>query len=61
MAKVAVYYRPEYVLRQAQLAQIRKTYPDADEHELKLRLAARWIEPELMKKAFGWDPEKEGY
>lgn len=48
-------------LRQAQLAQIQKAYPDADEHELKLRLAARWIEPELLKKAFGWEPEKEWY
>ncbi len=48
-------------LRNAQLAQIRQRYPDAGERELKMRLASRWIEPELMRQAFGWDPDKEGY
>ncbi len=41
--------------------EIRQAYPQADERELKLRLASRWLDPELMRKAFGWDPEKEGY
>jgi len=40
---------------------VRRRYPQADEREVKLRLASRWLEPELMRKAFGWDPEKEGY
>ncbi|MGH9938830.1 MAG: hypothetical protein ACREAM_21525 [Blastocatellia bacterium] len=40
---------------------IRRRYPQANEREVKLRLASRWLEPELMRKAFGWDPEKEGY
>ncbi len=40
---------------------VRRNYPQADERELKLRLASRWLDPELMRKAFGWDPEKEGY
>ena len=40
---------------------IRRRYPEADEREVKLRMASRWIEPELMRKAFGWDPDKEGY
>lgn len=43
------------------LSDIRQRYPDADEREVKLRLASRWIEPELMRKAFGWDPVVEGY
>ena len=43
------------------LSDIRRRYPEADKREVRLRLAARWIEPELMKKAFGWDVEVEGY
>jgi len=43
------------------LSDIRRRYPEASEREVRLRLAARWIEPELMKKAFGWDVEIKGY
>jgi hypothetical protein len=43
------------------LADIRRRHPDADEREQRLRLASRWIEPELMKRAFGWDVDKEGF
>jgi len=48
-------------MRRMQRAEIRARYPDADAHELKMRLAARWLEPELMRQVFGWDPDKEGY
>jgi hypothetical protein len=43
------------------LVDIRRRHPDADEREQALRLASRWIEPELMVRAFGWDVRKEGY
>jgi hypothetical protein len=43
------------------LAGIRRRYPEATERECRLRLASLWIDANLMKKAFGWDPEKEGY
>lgn len=43
------------------LAGLRAQYPDADERELRLRLAARQIPRELMVAAYGWDPEVEGY
>jgi hypothetical protein len=43
------------------LSDIKRRYPNAVERELQLRLASRWIEPELMRKAFGWDQEIEGY
>jgi hypothetical protein len=43
------------------LLDIRQRHPDADERELALRLASRWIEPELMIRAFGWDVRKVGY
>ena len=40
---------------------VRRMHPDADEREVKLRVASRRLSPELMKKAFGWDVMKEGY
>lgn len=43
------------------LGDIKRTHPKADQHEIMLRLASRRIEPELMRKAFGWNPEVEGY
>ena len=43
------------------LVDIRRRHPDADEREQALRLASRWIEPELMLRAFGWDVRKVGY
>ena len=43
------------------MADIRRRYPDASEHECRMRLASRWIDAELMRKAYGWDPAKEGY
>ncbi len=35
--------------------------PNLTERELRLRLAALWLDRETMIKAFGWDPEIEGY
>lgn len=35
--------------------------PNLAERELRLRLAALWLDRETMIKAFGWDPEVEGY
>ena len=43
------------------LVDIRRRHPNADAREQALRLASRWIEPELMARAFGWDVRKEGY
>jgi hypothetical protein len=43
------------------LADIRRRHPDADERELALRLASRWIERGLMVRAFGWDVRETGY
>ncbi|HLX08059.1 MAG TPA: hypothetical protein VKY89_09395 [Thermoanaerobaculia bacterium] len=43
-------------------ARIRAQYgPDLPERELRLRLAALWIDRETMVRAFGWDPQVEGY
>jgi hypothetical protein len=35
--------------------------PNLSERELRLRLAALWLDRETMIEAFGWDPEVEGY
>jgi hypothetical protein len=43
------------------LLDIRRRHPQADEREQVLRLASRWIEPELMRRAFGWDVRTQGY
>lgn len=42
-------------------ADVRKRYPDADEREIRLRVASRWLPPKLMQKAFGWNPKERGY
>jgi hypothetical protein len=43
------------------LADIRQRHPNADEEEVKLRLASRWLSAEWMRKVYGWDPDREGY
>ncbi len=50
-----------HAVQELALLDIRRRHPDADERELALRLASRWIEPELMVCAFGWDVRKVGY
>jgi hypothetical protein len=42
-------------------AEVRQRYPDADEWEIRLRVASRWLPPELMRKAFGWNPKERGF
>lgn len=37
----------------AALAWIRRTHPDETERQHRLRLAARYIDPETMRAAFG--------
>lgn len=43
------------------LTDIRRRHAQADAREQALRLASRWIEPELMRRAFCWDVSTEGY
>jgi len=42
-------------------AEVRQRYPNADEREIRLRVASRWLPPELMQKAFGWNPKERGF
>jgi len=50
-----------HALRQLALADIRRRHPEAGPREQALRLASRWIDPDLMRRAFGWDVDTEGY
>ena len=36
---------------------VREMYPDADDREVFLRVAARNLGRDLMIRAYGWDPE----
>jgi hypothetical protein len=48
-------------VQQLALLDVRRRHPQADAREQALRVASRWIDPELMLRAFGWDVRKEGY
>lgn len=43
------------------LAGIRLRHPNASEKEIRMRLAALWIDREVMIRVFDWDPKSEGY
>lgn len=44
--------------RSLQIASVRSMYPDADEDEVRMRVAARILPRDLMIKAYGWDPDE---
>ncbi len=50
-----------HAVQQMAIARIRAEHPDADEREVKMRLASLWLPADLMREAFDWDPEVEGY
>lgn len=49
------------MVQQLALADIRRRHPNADDREQKLRLASRWLAPDVMRRLFGWDPDVMGY
>lgn len=48
-------------VQQLALVDIRRRHPTANVEEQALRLASRWLPPELMRKAFGWSVDKAGF
>jgi hypothetical protein len=48
-------------VQQLALADVRRRHPNADEREQAMRVASRWLSPELMRRAFGWDIDAAGY
>ena len=43
------------------LLDVRRRHPNADAREQALRVASRWIDPDLMVRAFDWDVREAGY
>ncbi len=43
------------------LLDVRRRHPNADAREQALRVASRWLDPDVMVHAFGWDVRTEGY
>ena len=48
-------------IQELALLDIQRRHPNADAREHSLRLASRRLDAETMRRAFGWDPEREGY
>ena len=48
-------------LRQLILADLQRSYPSADQTEIKRRLTARFLSRKHIIAAYGWDPKAEGY
>ena len=49
-------------VKQTQFTAVRAAHPDADELEVRMRVASRWVRNhDLLKGAFGWDVSKMGY
>jgi hypothetical protein len=46
--------------KQLAAARIRRQYPNATDREVLLRVASLTLGRDLMIRAFGWDPEREG-
>ena len=58
MARVVALSR---AVQELGLADVRRAHPHADARETALRLASRRLDPETMRRAFGWDPTIEGF
>jgi hypothetical protein len=43
------------------MSDIRRNHPNASERELRLRLASRRIDRELLRRYFGWDVRVRGF
>lgn len=41
-----------------QTAEVRRLHPQADDREVFLRVTARRLGPELMKRVYGWQPNR---
>jgi hypothetical protein len=47
--------------RMVAMMDIRRRHPQATGREQALRLASRWLEPDLILRAFGWNVRQEGF
>jgi hypothetical protein len=59
--KLALSEAMTQTVMQLAAARIRKQHEGISERELLMRLGSLWLDRETMVKAFGWDPDIEGY
>jgi hypothetical protein len=55
----ATFKATEFVL-QSWESEVRSSFPDAEEAEVRLRVAARHLPREVMIQVYGWDPALHG-
>jgi hypothetical protein len=48
-------------IQELALRDVRRRHPQATAHEQALRVASRWLGPDLMARAFSWDVHRQGY
>ena len=49
----------QFVLQMYEMG-VRQQYPDADDREVRRRVAARHLSRDLVIRAYGWDPGEHG-
>ena len=55
--KIAAVFRASQFVLQAYEMGVRRLYPDADDEEVRVRVAARHLPRELVIRVYGRDPE----
>lgn len=55
--KIEAVFELNRLLRGLAEARERELHPDADDHEIFLRVVARRLDRETMKRVYGWVPE----
>lgn len=48
-------------IQELALLDVRRRHPDAGSREQALRVASRWLDADLMVRAFNWDPRQAGF
>jgi len=58
--KLAIVEDLSLAAKQLAASRIRAQYPQATEREVSLRVASLTLSRDVMIRAFGWDPDREG-
>jgi len=58
--KVQAIFQLSRMVFEAAEAEVRRQHPELREREVFLRVAARQLDRETMRRAYGWDPESAG-
>jgi hypothetical protein len=60
LQKARLFSRACLAARQLTMADIRAEHPQADDHEVRMRMLARILDRETMLVAHRWDPAAHG-